>query len=286
MKKLPKKYFADLILLLGAMIWGVGFYFQKKAAETTSPFCFNGLRYLIAALVILALAKFRLPSTPEGRKYMLLSGVVLFIAGTCQQVGMQSAAIGNASFITAIYIVLVPFLSGLVLRRKIKPINYLAALLSLVGLYLISTSGKGLDRISRGDVILLIGSLFWAIQTLIVDKGVTLADPVQFNAGQFLVAAILHLIAWQVLGKGSTEGLSVSWPYAVASGALVLGVGFTFQAVGQKHTGESEASIIMGLESVFGALSGVLLYHEQFSFPQVTGMVLIFTAVILAVLKN
>ena len=33
MKKLPKKYIADLILLLGAMIWGVGFYFQKKAAE-------------------------------------------------------------------------------------------------------------------------------------------------------------------------------------------------------------------------------------------------------------
>ena len=286
MKKLPKKFFADLILLLGAMIWGVGFYFQKMAAETTSPFCFNGLRYMIASLVILIFAKFRLPATAEGRKYTLLSGVVLFIAGTCQQVGLRYASIGNASFITAIYIVFVPFLSGLVLRRKINPVNYLAALLSLAGLYLISTSGKGLDRISKGDVIVFMGSVFWAIQILFVDKGVSICDPVEFCAGQFLVAGVLHVIAWMVLDQGSTAGLSLSWPYVLASGALVLGVGFTFQAIGQKNTGESEASIIMGLESVFGALAGLLLYHEQFSAVQVAGMALIFAAVILAVLKN
>ena len=58
------------------------------------------------------------------------------------------------------------------------------------------------------------------------------------------------------------------------------------QAYGQKNTSETEASIIMGLESVFGALFGVLLYHESFAPVQFAGMALIFTAVLLAVLKE
>ena len=58
------------------------------------------------------------------------------------------------------------------------------------------------------------------------------------------------------------------------------------QAYGQKHTSESEASIIMGLESVFGMIFGILLYHEQFAPVQGIGMALIFAAVLLAVLKG
>ena len=241
---------------------------------------------MVAALVVFIFARFRLPTDPEGRKVMLCSGIALFLAATFQQLGLQSASIGNTSFITAIYIVLVPFLSGLVLHRKINPANYLAALLSLIGLYLISTSGKGLDRISRGDVLVFMGSIFWAVQILFVDKGVSLCDPVEFCAGQFLVAGILHMIAWLTLGHGDTTGLEQSWPYVIASGVLVLGVAFTLQALGQKNTGESEASIIMGLESVFGALSGLVLYHEKFTPVQVIGMCLIFSAVILVVVKN
>ena len=55
-----KRYTADLLLLLTAMIWGLGFFFQKVAAETTSPFAFNALRYLIAALVLLAAMLYQL----------------------------------------------------------------------------------------------------------------------------------------------------------------------------------------------------------------------------------
>ncbi len=281
-----KRYTADLLLLITAMIWGLGFYFQKMASETTSPFAFNGMRYLVAALVILIFAGFRLSFRGEGGKYTLLAGCVLFLAGMFQQIGIQTASIGNASFITAVYIVLVPFFSALFLHRRIRPAHYLAALLSLAGLYLISTSGKGLDRISGGDMIVFIGSVFWALHILVIDKGVTLCDPVVFSAGQFLIAGILHVLAWLTLGHADPTGLSQSWPYIAASGVFVLGLAFTLQAIGQKNTGETEASIILGLESVFGALFGVILYHEQFALIQVAGMLLIFTAVLIAVLKN
>ncbi len=281
-----KRYTADLLLLITAMIWGLGFYFQKVASETTSAFAFNALRYLIAALVLSVFAGFRMPFRGEAGKYTLAAGFVLFMAGMFQQVGMQTASIANTSFITAVYIVLVPFFSALFLRRRIKPAHILAALLSLAGLYLISTSGKGLDRISMGDVIVFIGSVFWALHILVIDKAVSLCEPLVFSAGQFLISGIFHTLALVTLGKADLTGLPQSWPYAAASGIFVLALAFTLQAVGQKNTGETEASIILGLESVFGALFGAVLYHEQFALPQVAGMILIFAAVLLAILKS
>lgn len=280
-----KRYLADLVLFLASMIWGIGYYFQKMASETTAPLTFNCFRYLVAALVLSLLARFRFPKG-EGLKYAVLTGAVTTIASNMQQIGMHTASIGNASFITAIYIVLVPFLSGFILRRKIRPHHYLAALISLVGLYLITTGGRGLDRISAGDMIVFIGSIFWAVQILCVEKGVSLCGPVSFAAGQLTTAFVLQLFIWLTLGHRDTAGISASWPWGLASGVLVLGIAFIMQGYGQKNTAESEASIIMGLESVFGALFGVLLYHEQFSPLQLAGMALIFTAVLLVVLKE
>ena len=280
-----KKYIADFVLFIASMIWGLGYIFQKIGNETTAPLTFNCLRYLIAALVLAFIARFRYPQG-EGLKYTMLSGAVMIVAGNMQQIGMQTASIGNASFITAIYIVLVPFLSGLILHRKVKPHHYLAALISLVGLYLITTGGKGLDRISKGDLIVFIGSIFWALQILCVDKAVKLCDPVSFTAGEFLTAAALQVVIWLTLGRHDTTGLEHSWPYALASGVLVLGIAFIMQSYGQKNTGETEASIIMGLESVFGALFGVIIYHEQLGSIQLIGMALIFASVLLVVLKE
>ncbi len=282
---MKKRYLADLILFIASMIWGLGYFFQKAASETTAPLTFNCLRYMIAALVLGCLARFRYPRG-EGLKYAVLTGVVMSCAGNAQQIGMKTASIGNSSFITAIYIVLVPFLSALLLHRKIRLRHYLAALLSLIGLFFITTAGKGLERISVGDMIVFIGSIFWALQILCVDKAVTLCDPVSFTAAQFLTAAVLQFFVWLTIGHRDLAGLSQSRLYALASGVLVLGLAFTMQAYGQKNTGETEASIIMGLESVFGALFGIILYHESFAPVQLIGMILIFSAVLLVVLKE
>lgn len=281
-----KRYIADMILFIASMIWGIGYYFQKVASETTAALPFNCLRYVIAALFLLCAAKFRLPRKGSALKYTVLAGIMMFMGGNLQQIGMQTASIGNSSFITSIYIVLVPFFAALILHRKIKPALYLAAVLSLIGLYLITTGGSGLEKISKGDMIVFAGSVFWALQILAVDKAAAYTDPIALAAGELTIAAILQIPVWLTFGHRDLTGITQSWPWAAASGILVLGIAFIMQAFGQKHTGETEASIIMGLESVFGALFGVILYHEQFSPAQGIGMVLIFAAVLIAVLKS
>ncbi len=281
---ISKKYLADLMLLFTAVIWGAGFFCQKVGAETTSPFCFNCCRYIAAAVFVFFAAKCRLPfGDPKLRRHALLTGFVIYLAGTLQQIGLKTVSIGNASFITGGYIVIVPFLAKILLNRSIHPRHWLAAVIVLIGLYFLSTDGKGFSRITAGDVIVFVGSVFWALHIICMQQGVKDCDPVVFTAGQFLVAAVLYLLTWLIADGADTTGLEVSWPYAILSGAFVIGLGIILQAVGQKSAGETEASIILGLESVFGTLFGVFLYHETFSGLQILGMVLIFTAVIIAI---
>ena len=240
---MKKRYLADLILFIASMIWGLGYFFQKAASETTAPLTFNCLRYLIAALVLGCLARFRYPRG-EGLKYAVLTGVVMSCAGNAQQIGMQTASIGNSSFITAIYIVLVPFLSALLLHRKIRLRHYLAALLSLIGLFFITTAGKGLERISVGDMIVFIGSIFWAMQILCVDKAVTLCDPVSFTAAQFLTAAVL-----QCLKEREIDATDIS--VKVCNGAVECKNALTLMKLGRLPESFMEGMICEG-----GCVSG------------------------------
>ena len=278
-----KKYAADGILLLVALLWGSGFIAQKNAADEMSALCFNGIRYSIGAVFIFFLAKCRLPFRDANGKTALLAGLVLTAAAALQQIGFADTSITNTSFITATYIVFVPFLSGLIFHKKVSRSCYIAALLILVGLFLLSTAGKGLDHITRGDVIVFAGSIFWALHIIVVEKGTSEGDPVRFSAGQFLVSGVLQLLLWLTIGKHDTTGLANNTFGVLYSGIIVLGLAFTLQAIGQKYTGGAVASIILGLESVFGTLCGVIFYHETLEPLQIAGAVLIFAAVLLAV---
>ncbi len=274
---------ATLMLLTTAIIWGSGFIPQKIGSNTLSPYAFNGIRYLLAALMVLTFARFKLPQGKTERGLTILAGVNLFIAANLQQLGIKHTTIGNAGFITTTYIALVPFLSFLIFRKKIVKKDYLAALLALAGLYLLTTSGKALDKISIGDGIIFIGSVFWALHILVVGQATSRTDPVQFSAGQFLVCAFLNLVTWLIFGGTPLKAVVDALPILLYSGFVVIGMGFTLQAIGQKHAGESQAAIILGLEAVFASLFGLVIFKESYTLTQVIGAALIFFSVILSV---
>ncbi len=278
-----QRYISDAILLLTAFLWGIGFIPQKVVSADLSAFCFNALRYLIAGVVVLIFAKGKLPLHGTNLKNTLLAGLILFAAANAQQIGMRYTTVGNTSFITAIYIVLVPFMAALLFKKKVGKRCYFAAFLALVGLYLLTTSGKSLDAISMGDWIVLLGSIFWSLHIFVVKRGAESDNPIGFSAGQFLVCSFLNMICWLVSGNSQISAvIQYKW-WIIFSGVVVNGLAYTLQVVGEKHTSESEGAIIMGMESVFGAIFGALILHESLAPIQITGAVLIMSAVLIAV---
>jgi drug/metabolite transporter (DMT)-like permease len=280
-----KRGISDLMLLLTAILWGSGFLAQRLGADNVTSFTFNAFRYILASLTLLILAKFRLPTDRESLKIIFWAGLVSYAGSTCQQTGMKYTSIGNTGFITTIYVPLVPVISYLLFREKVKKQAFLAAFIAMIGLYLLSTAGNGLEHMSIGDLIVFIGSFFWALHIIVVSKAENI-PAAQFSAGQFLVTAMLHLISWAVIDGAPTANLISIAPAILYSGIIVVGFGFTLQAIGQKNSGSAEAAIILGLESVFAMIFGTIFYGERFNLIQAIGAILIFFSIIVSVWSN
>ena len=275
----------SIMLLITAIIWGFAFVAQSVGIDTVGPFAFNGIRSVIGGLVlipvILIMNKGNLKKviTKDALIGGLCCGACLFVASTFQQWGIMGSTVGKASFITALYVVIVPIL-GLFVGKKISVKIVISVVVSLVGLYLLCM--KDSFAMSRGDLLLLACAFFFSIHILVIDHFSPKADGVVISCIQFFVCGILCLIAmaftehptWEMIYEGRTAIL-----YA---GVLSCGVAYTLQVVFQKDVDPSSASLILCLESVFGAIGGWLLLGQTLSQREIIGCLMMFAAIVLA----
>ncbi len=281
---------SDLILLFVAAIWGSGFVAQRLATEQLSTFYYNGGRFLGAALVILPLIWYqrRARGTPMEKPterqpipWMALAGGLLFAAAGLQQAGLETTSIGNASFITGLYVVLVPLILLLVWRQRVAWLSWAAVGLAVIGVMLLSLQGE--LRLSPGDGLELIGALLWALHVILVGRLASQgADVLLFSVIQFAICGALNLLVALGIDPGGAGSLVSGWPVIVYSALLPIGLGFTLQIAGQRYAPAVDAAIILSMEAVFGTLFGYLFLNETLAARQLAGCVLILAAMILA----
>jgi drug/metabolite transporter (DMT)-like permease len=272
------------------MIWGSAFVAQRIAGQMGSVYLFNGARYLLAALVVLPFA-IRAGRTANSRaavpreqyKWMFVVGFVLFGGSAVQQVGLLYTTAGNAGFITALYVVLVPVLLFLVWREPVHWISVVAVFLAALGAFFLSTGGRIEFRL--GDAIELVGALFWTLHVILLGKYASRFEPMSFSVGQLIVCGLLSL----GVGFLFERTMPVNLPLLAAivyTALFSLGLCYTLQTWAQRHTPPADAALLLSLESVFAVLSGWLVLDERLSLVQVSGCVLIFVAVLVSQLKE
>ncbi len=270
---------ADLTLLLVAILWGSAFAAQRVAAQFGSVFFFNATRFLLAGIILLSL-RLRVRPSRQQLLWTLAAGTILFLAGALQQAGLLTTTAGNAGFITSLYVVIVPFVMLAGWGERPHWLAVLAVLLAGTGAFLLSTGGS--FHLQIGDALELAGALFWAMHVVLVGKFASKFDAISFSAGQLLVGSVLNFGATALFERG---GLALPLPVVEAvfyTAIISLGLGYTLQIWGQRHTPPTDAAILLSLESVFAVLGAWLLLGETLSAVQVLGCVIILTAVILS----
>lgn len=285
---------ADLALLLVSIIWGSAFVAQRIAGKMESVYLFNGVRYLLAALVVLPFAarigrrnileERHLTYLPRKQfKWMFIAGFVLFLGSALQQLGVVYTTAGNAGFITALYVVLVPFALFIVWREKPHWLSAVAVILAGVGAFFLSTAGR--YEVRQGDVLELASAVFWTLHVIVLGKYASKFESMSFSVGQLIVCGVLNL----GMGIFFEKSLPLNWPLfgAIAYTAFFsLGLCYTLQIWAQRHTPPADAALILSLESVFAVLSGWMILDEELIAIQVFGCVLIFIAVLLSQFKQ
>ncbi len=277
-----KRLQADLMLLGAALVWGGAFSAQRVAAAHLGFFLFNGLRFLLGALVLGPLLWSRRRGT-TGLEWRggALAGLLLLAASALQQAGLRFTTAGKAGFITGLYVILVPLLLAVVWRRR-PPLNaWIASLLATVGLFLLSTGGQRL-ALAPGDGLELAGAVLWAFHVILIGHLAGRVDPLRLAAIQYLVCGLLGTLLGLGLEAATLGGLAQVWWAVLYAGGLSVGLGYTLQVVGQQYAPATDAAIILSLEAVFAALFGWLLLAEALSGPQRLGGALMLAGVLLA----
>ncbi len=281
-----------LILLTAAVIWGFAFSAQVEAAQKgLGCFAFNGSRFLLGGLTLIPVVlllerkKSEYPFVRHTLFPAMGAGVFLFVASTLQQYGINlSQSAGKASFITGLYIVLVPILSLVLFRKKAGATVWLGACLAVMGLYLLGVTKQ--EGIAFGDVLVLIGAFFWAGHILWIDRFIERANPIRFSMIQFFVCGALGIcFALFVEDVQIASLFEAKWEILYA-GVLSSGVAYTCQVVGQRGVEPTAAAMILSLESVFGALGGLLWGGEMLSARAWVGCALMFAGIILSQWKK
>lgn len=292
---------ANLMLLTTAIIWGTAFVAQRAGMDYIGPLAFNGLRFLIGALVLLPViyvfdkSKARngaLPTLSREEKRLqrqtlwkggALCGVALFLGTYLQQWGLVYTTAGKAGFITALYIVIVPLL-GLIIGHRVRNLIWFSVGLGLVGLYLISIQ-EGFS-VNIGDVLVFGCAFGFALHILVVDRYTTRVDTLRFSVIQFLVCAGISLVLMLFLETPTLAHILAGAFPILYTGIMSCCVAYTFQIMGQKNTSPTVASLLLSMESVFAVIFGYLLLHEQLTGKEMLGCVIVFAAIILAQLPE
>ncbi len=275
---------ADLTLFFISIIWGTAFVAQRIAGQQDVVYLFNGVRYLLAASVVLPFMKTRGSLSSGQWKWMFVAGFILFIASALQQAGVVYTTAGNAGFITSLYVVLIPIVLFLFWKEKPHWLAIVAVGLAAAGAFLLSTSGRFM--IHAGDALELVGALFWAFHVIVLGKFASRYEALSFSVGQLAICGLLNfgvgIFVEPIQSINNLPLIGAIFYTAVFS----LGLAYTLQVWAQKHTPPTDAALILGLESVFSVIAGWLILHEQLVFIQIVGCILILFAVLLSQLKT
>ena len=275
---------ADLTLFAVAVIWGTAFITQGVAAQYHVAYLFNGVSFMLASLILLPFIPRSHKAGAQQWKWMLIAGTILFAATALQQVGIFYTKVANAGFLTSLYTVFTPFLLWIGFRERPHWVDLVAVSLAGVGAFLLSTAGT--FHVQPGDGLELTGAIFWGLHFVVLGKFASRFEPISFAAGHFLICGLLNfLIGMRVESLGMLTPLPLLGAILYRA-TLSVGIGYTLQVWGQRHTPPTDAALILGLEAVFAVISAWVVLRQTLLPVQVLGCFIIFGAVMFSQFKG
>lgn len=285
-----KNLFGVILLSICSLIWGFAFVAQSNASSILSATSFSGMRFVFSfvglAIVYVFYLIFNkkrgiriLPWSLQTILGGIMCGIALYFAMLCQQLGIAHTTVSKTSFITAMYIVIVP-LVGIAARQKPSAFSIPAILIAVLGFYFMCITES--FKVTVGDALVLMCAGMYSMQILFIGIYVKTCDTIRLTLVQFATAAVIGIIGMAIEGFPSGIAIKSTILEILYLGLLSGTLGFTMQTAGQKHVAPSVATLIMSMEAVVGLVGGVIFLHQIPSPREILGCVLVLFAVVLA----
>ena len=279
---MKKSVSAKIALFITAVLWGSTFTIGKLATEAFSASFIIAFRFLVASLALLVVA---FPQRKQIDKQYLICGLwmglSLFAGYALQVSGLAlDTSPGKSAFLCTTYCVLVPFLYWLITKKPPKIHHLLCVFLCLTGIGIVSlTGGWGM---SAGDILTVASGIPSALNIVISSIVCRKRNVLLLTTLELWVVTIL---AWMFVGV--SNGFPAAFPIGAVSGIVYLGLIATalclfMQSYGLKYAEPAIGGMLLSLESVFGVIFSVIIYHERITLRMLVGFAVIFAAILLS----
>lgn len=276
-----KQLQANFLIVLVALFWGSTYFLTKMAVAELEPFNLTALRFG-TAFIITALFFFKRIRNADRTviKYSIILGVLAVIAVLSMTFGVQYTTASNAGFLISLSVVMIPLISVVVLKKKIKAKLLLSVILATIGIVCLTLNEQ--LTINKGDILCILCATSFAVQVLIMERIPKSADSVAIGALQLGITAVVNFILSFFLENFTVPSDLKVWGVIVILGVFCTAFCYIIQIYALKNTSAIQAGIILSLEPVFSAIFAYIFLGELLSKQGYIGAILLFISVILA----
>jgi drug/metabolite transporter (DMT)-like permease len=277
-----KQTIADLSLLALALAWGGTFVMVKDAVALIPVFTFLTLRFSVASITLAAAAGPHLRRLDRRALGLSILAGLLFAAGYgFQTIGLTTSGPGRVGFITGLAVVFVPIGAAVIWQRRPNRSAISGVICALAGLALL-TGGLSGDPITAGDVWVLLGTIGFAGQILVVAVLPRRIDPRALAAVQLISTTIGSGLMLLLIEPPVWPTQLPVWGAVLFTGVVVSGLGVLVQTWAQTFTSATHTALILASEPVFAALFGFILIGERLAPAQTIGCGLILIGMLIS----
>ena len=283
-----KKTISFICLVVCTLIWGTTFIAQDTGMDNIGPFTFNAVRFFVGFIAVapfvfvLELKKIKKEINHARNQFLELIlpvGIFLFLGCIFQQVSLLYTDVANSAFFTIFYVPLVPIILYFLFAEKPHWSIWPSVLACVVGGYFLSDINN--VKVRYGDVLVLIGALFWALHIIYIGKIIKKFNlPFFIALLQNLIVSVLSFILVLIFEEFDFTKIKLETVEILYAGILSGGAAFALQIFGQKNISAPPAAIVMSLEGVVAAVAAWIILNQILGLNNIIGCALILCGVL------
>jgi drug/metabolite transporter (DMT)-like permease len=284
--------------LIAAALFGSVSTIAKPVLATVDPFLLSSLVYLISAMLFSAMIALRnytaaaassqltTESSFSKRRYyliVLITSIIgatiapaMFFFGLRQTTASDTALLANGETIFSIMLAILFF------KEKLRMFGYLAALMVLAGLVVVTTNLQfhgSLLKMNSGNLLILGATALWGLDNnicRIITSNMDILRLVQLKT--VIGGSILLVFAVFVFHIPLTISIT-QLPQIVVLGAVGFGTSLYFFLISMKRLGIIKSVLVLSFSSIFGLIFASLLLGELISIHQIIAIVVMIVGI-------
>lgn len=287
-------HWADGLLFLVAIFWGANFAAVKFGLAEIPPLPFNALRYLLAALVMLAFVVSRGQQLKIQRQHLLYLIVIGILGNSGYPLffifGLDTTSADNATMIMTTVPVWVALIGTLLGMEQLDRQGWFGVGLSVIGIGLVILSGQEQADLRfggaslQGDLIVLAAVLCWSGYTLALRPLTALYRPdlISTLATAIGILPMLLFALPPILQFNWQPVSTAAWASLLITAIFAVGLAYIFWGYGVAHLGSTRTSLYLNVVPPIALFVNWLWLGETLTLWQWVGTIVALVGVALA----